>query len=76
MVNPALVEMLGYESELELLEVNVATGVYADDEVRELLVEQHRNADNIEEADGDGWAIRDGIVVIPKNGVILDDTVI
>jgi glucose-1-phosphate adenylyltransferase len=34
------------------------------------------NEAGIEEADGDGWAIRDGIVVIPKNGVITDGTVI
>ena len=28
------------------------------------------------ESDGDGWAIRDGIVVIPKNSIISDGTVI
>jgi len=27
-------------------------------------------------ADGDGWAIRDGIVVVPKDAVIQDGTVI
>ncbi|MCU0305868.1 MAG: sugar phosphate nucleotidyltransferase [Thermoanaerobaculales bacterium] len=34
------------------------------------------NAAGVEEADGDGWSIRDGIVVIPKNGIIPDGTVI
>jgi glucose-1-phosphate adenylyltransferase len=32
------------------------------------------NVDQVEEADGDGWAIHDGIVVIPKNGMIPDGT--
>ncbi|HSL16579.1 MAG TPA: sugar phosphate nucleotidyltransferase [Methylomirabilota bacterium] len=30
----------------------------------------------VTEADGDGWAIRDGIVVVPKNSIIPDGTVI
>jgi glucose-1-phosphate adenylyltransferase len=34
------------------------------------------NADGLREAAGDGWAIRDGIVVIPKNTVVPDGTVI
>jgi glucose-1-phosphate adenylyltransferase len=34
------------------------------------------NETGVEEADGDGWAIRDGIVVVAKNGVIPDGTVI
>ena len=29
-----------------------------------------------EDRDGEGWYIRDGIVVVPKNGVIPDKTVI
>jgi glucose-1-phosphate adenylyltransferase len=32
------------------------------------------NTAGVQEADGDGWAIRDGIVVIPKNGIIPDGT--
>lgn len=32
------------------------------------------NRDGLDHADGDGWAIRDGIVVIPKNGIISDGT--
>jgi glucose-1-phosphate adenylyltransferase len=34
------------------------------------------NEGGVEEADGDGWLIRDGIVVVEKNGVIPDGTVI
>lgn len=34
------------------------------------------NVDGLTEAEGDGWAIRDGIVVVEKNGVIPDGTVI
>jgi len=34
------------------------------------------NVEGVEEADGDGWAIRDGIVVVEKNGVVPDGTVI
>jgi len=34
------------------------------------------NKDRVFEAEGDGWAIRDGIVVVVKNGVIPDGTVI
>jgi hypothetical protein len=30
----------------------------------------------VQEADGDGWAIRDGIVVVEKNAVVHDGTVI
>ena len=34
------------------------------------------NEQGVQEADGDGWAIRDGIVVVEKNGVVPDGTVI
>jgi glucose-1-phosphate adenylyltransferase len=34
------------------------------------------NEGGLQEAEGDGWCIRDGIVVIPKNAVIPDGTVI
>jgi glucose-1-phosphate adenylyltransferase len=33
-----------------------------------------RNDRGVEEAQGDGWVIHDGIVVIPKNGIIPDGT--
>ena len=34
------------------------------------------NEAGIKEKDGDGYFIREGIVIVPKNGVILDGTVI
>jgi glucose-1-phosphate adenylyltransferase len=34
------------------------------------------NQAGVDEADGDGWAIRDGIVVVAKNAVVPDGTVI
>ena len=34
------------------------------------------NAEGVQEADGKGWYIRDGIVIVPKGGVIPDGTVI
>ena len=34
------------------------------------------NADGIKEADGKGYFIRDGIVIVPKNGVVADGTTI
>ena len=35
-----------------------------------------KNRDNVQEADGENYYIRDGIVVIPKNAQIEDDTII
>lgn len=34
------------------------------------------NAEGREHADGDGWYIRDGIVVVPRNALIPEGTVI
>jgi glucose-1-phosphate adenylyltransferase len=34
------------------------------------------NKDAIKEAEGPGWVIHDGIVVVPKNGVVPDETTI
>jgi glucose-1-phosphate adenylyltransferase len=34
------------------------------------------NESGLQEKDGDGYFIRDGIVIIPKNGVIAEGTVI
>lgn len=73
MVNPALVDMLGYESAEELMTVNVATGVYADDEVRELLVEQHRNADRVEEFET-RWKTQQGkLITVSVSGRLVRD---
>ena len=34
------------------------------------------NEDGVQEADGEGWHIRDGVIVIPKGATILPDTVV
>jgi glucose-1-phosphate adenylyltransferase len=34
------------------------------------------NENNVEEADGDGYYIRGGIIVVPKGGVIRSETVV
>ena len=34
------------------------------------------NAEGVSEADGDGWYIRDGVIVLPKNAILPDGTVI
>ncbi len=34
------------------------------------------NVNHLTEADGDGWAVRDGIVLLPKNAVLRDGTII
>ncbi len=34
------------------------------------------NRDGIQEANGEGWVIRDGITVITKDAVLPDDTII
>ncbi|MEK6769911.1 MAG: PAS domain S-box protein, partial [Gemmatimonadota bacterium] len=47
-VNPALVAMLGYASEEELLAVDVARDVYQDAEERRQLIDRHREAERIE----------------------------
>ena len=33
-----------------------------------------RNAEGVVEADGDGWAIREGVVIVPKNGSLAPGT--
>ena len=35
-----------------------------------------RNSENVSEYDGDNFYIRDGIVIVPKNAFIPDDTII
>jgi len=35
-----------------------------------------KNRDNVDQFDGENFYIRDGIVVIPKNTTIPDDTII
>ena len=34
------------------------------------------NEAQVQEADGDGWYIRTGIIIVPKNGVVKPGTVV
>ena len=48
-------------------------------DIRDVMVvtlDRPRHEAGIKEKDGDGYYIREGIVIVPKNGVILDGTVI
>ena len=60
-VNPALVKMLGYESEGEVLALDIGGDVYADAAVRERLIEQHRDAPQIEGVEAE-WKRQDGVL--------------
>jgi len=58
-VNPALVEMLGYASEEELLAVDLATAVYQDPSRRTELVERYASTGRIDGVEV-GWKTRQG----------------
>lgn len=57
-VNPALVEMLGYESKVELLTVKPSE-LYEDAGERERLIERHKHTQRIEEVEV-RWKRKDG----------------
>lgn len=64
-VNPALVRMLGYSSEEELLKVDVARDVYVDPSLRGELIKQYEHArrvDGVEVA----WKRRDGTQIVVR----------
>ena len=56
-VNPALVEMLGYDSAQELLSININEGVYGSLEERARLIHEHPDGMNGVEVD---WKRKDG----------------
>jgi glucose-1-phosphate adenylyltransferase len=62
-----------------------AVGIGEGCEIRNAIIDKNArigrdvrivNEKNVRHGEGDDWAIRDGIVVVPKNGVIPDGTVI
>lgn len=63
MVNSALVKMLGYESQSELLAVNLATDVYEDPHERTQLVERFERAQQLE-ASVVKWKRKDGTQIV------------
>ncbi|UCF40839.1 MAG: PAS domain S-box protein [Gemmatimonadota bacterium] len=58
-VNPALVEMLGYDSEAELMAVDMERDVYANPAERPRLVEQYRERGRIDDLELE-WRRKDG----------------
>ncbi|HLB36588.1 MAG TPA: ATP-binding protein, partial [Gemmatimonadales bacterium] len=58
-VNPALVRMLGYGSEAELLAVDLARDVYQNPEERRQLIQTHGDAPYVEGVEAD-WKRKDG----------------
>ncbi len=64
-VNPALVRMLGYDSEEQLLAVNLARDVYADAAERERILAQFDGADAVEGVEV-MWKRRDGRRVLVR----------
>jgi glucose-1-phosphate adenylyltransferase len=58
-------------------------GIGEDTEIRNAIIDKNArigrgvkilNREGVREADGDGWVIRDGVVVIAKNTVLPDGT--
>jgi PAS domain S-box-containing protein len=75
MVNPALVRMLGHDSEAELLRANLARHVYVDPAERERIIEQHLKTDLMIDREL-LWKRKDGqqITVRANGQVIRDET--
>jgi PAS domain S-box-containing protein len=72
-VNPALVRMLGYDSETELLTANIGTDVYVDPGEREKTVELYSNTHLIRVTEA-LWKTKDGRQIpVRVNGQIMQD---
>lgn len=61
-VNRALVQMLGYESEADLLQLDLATDLYVDPDARGRLIELFRTVEHLEGVEFE-WRRRDGRVI-------------
>jgi PAS domain S-box-containing protein len=73
MVNPALVRMLGYDSEEELLRVNPARDVYVDSAERERNIELYSRTDLIVDSEA-LWKTKDGRqITVRRNGRVARD---
>ncbi len=67
-VNPALVRILGYDSEQELLAADLAMDVYRDPAERPVLVERYRHADRVQNLEVE-WRRKDGAhITVRLNG--------
>ncbi|MGH9894284.1 MAG: PAS domain-containing protein, partial [bacterium] len=64
-VNPALVRMLGYETEAEVLALDIGRDVYAKAEQRLVLIEQFRDSERIQGVEAE-WRRRDGHTILVR----------
>ncbi len=64
-VNPALVRMLGYESEQQLLAVDLAVDIYADPDERQRILARFEGADVVEGVEV-AWRRRDGEEILVR----------
>jgi two-component system cell cycle sensor histidine kinase/response regulator CckA len=64
-VNPALVRMLGYETEAELLRCNMEKDVYSDARARQRLIENYRQKPDFRELEAE-WRRKDGKIIIVR----------
>jgi PAS domain S-box-containing protein len=72
-VNPSLVQMLGYDSETDLLSANLARDVYVNPEEREKTVELYSNTHQIRVTEA-LWKTKDGRqITVRVNGQIIQD---
>ncbi len=67
-VNPALVEMLGYDSEAELLALEMATDVYVDPADRSRLIQHYRQAERAAGLNEVEWKRKDGSRITVRLG--------
>lgn len=63
--NPALVKMLGYETDADLLALDVASDVYVTPDLRSRLIDQYRHSDGIEGVEVE-WRRRDGSIILVR----------
>lgn len=72
--NPALVEMLGYRSREELLQLNLDRDVYADPGERSRLIAEHQSSDRFTAVET-RWRRRDGrVITVRLSGRVLRDS--
>src|SRR5229473_4171793 len=64
-VNPALVKLLGYESEEELARCSVEKDIYRDPETRQRLVRDHWQKRDFREVEAE-WRKKDGDIIVVR----------
>jgi PAS domain S-box-containing protein len=70
MVNPALIDMLGYDSESEVLSLDIARDVYCDPEQRSQVAGQLVETGYIEDVEAD-WKRKDGRIINVRISAVL-----